>query len=84
MLSRWSGYEDEIREQIEGCIRRYRYTGSFPHYVFKTFEYAGRGIRPFYAFSLDEPIFDGMKTRIDTFGYDPETNEMRQYSKVGR
>ena len=28
-LSRWKGYNDEILEQIEGCIRRYRYTGSF-------------------------------------------------------
>lgn len=27
-LSRWRGYEDELHKQVEGCIRRYRYTGS--------------------------------------------------------
>jgi hypothetical protein len=28
-LSRWKGHDDEIRDQLDGCIRRYRYTGSF-------------------------------------------------------
>jgi hypothetical protein len=28
-ISRWKGRNDEIRQQLEGCIRRYRYTGSF-------------------------------------------------------
>ena len=45
-LSRWRGYEDEVVKQLEGCIRRYRYTGSFMNYVFRTLECAGRGIRP--------------------------------------
>lgn len=45
-LSRWQGHEDEIENQLEGCIRRYRYTGSFVNYVFRTLECAGRGIRP--------------------------------------
>lgn len=45
-LSRWQGHEDEIQNQLEGCIRRYRYTGSFVNYVFRTLECAGRGIRP--------------------------------------
>ena len=38
--------EDEIQNQLEACIRRYRYTGSFMSYVFRTLECAGRGIRP--------------------------------------
>jgi len=59
LLSRWLVYEEELRKQIEGCIRRYRYTGSFLNYVFRTLEYAGRGIRPFYAYSLNEPIHGG-------------------------
>jgi hypothetical protein len=84
MLSRWAGYDEEIQEKIEGCIRRYRYTGSFSHYVFKTLEYAGRGIRPFYAYSLDESIFDGAKRKIDNVGYDPETNEIKIYAKASR
>ena len=28
-LARWQGHEDEIQNQLEACIRRYRYTGSF-------------------------------------------------------
>src|SRR3989344_3098530 len=64
------GYEEEIQKQLEGCIRRYRYTGSFLNYVFRILEYAGRGIRPFYAYSLDEPIFDGTKRKIDNVSYD--------------
>jgi len=45
-LARWQGHEDEIQNQLEACIRRYRYTGSFVNYVFRTLECAGRGIRP--------------------------------------
>ena len=45
-FSRWRGHEDEIQNQLEACIRRYRYTGSFLNYVFRTLECAGRGIRP--------------------------------------
>jgi hypothetical protein len=64
-LSRWRGYEAEIRMQIERCIRRYRYSGSFLRYVFRTLECAGRGIRPLLAYSLNEPIFDLSRRRID-------------------
>ena len=60
-LARWKGYDDQIRQQLEGCVRRYRYSGSFLRYVFRTLEYAGRGIRPFYAYSLDEPATDQEK-----------------------
>jgi hypothetical protein len=68
LLSRWRGYEAEIRTQVERCIRRYRYSGSFLRYLFRTLEYAGRGIRPLQAYSLDEPIFDGSVCRIDAIG----------------
>ncbi len=64
-LSRWRGYEAEIRTQVERCIRRYRYSGSFLRYLFRTLDYAGRGIRPLLAYSLDEPIFDGSAHKID-------------------
>jgi hypothetical protein len=53
-LSRWRGYKEELREKLDGCIRRYRYTGSFIRYLYKTLEYAARGIRPSIAFSPDE------------------------------
>ncbi len=69
-LCRWRGYEEEVRKQLEGCIRRYRYTGSFLTYVHRTLECAGRGICPFYVYSLNEPVLGGAKTRIDTVGLD--------------
>lgn len=50
---RWRGHEDEMQHQLEACIRRYRYSGSFVCYVFRTLECAARGIRPARMFSLD-------------------------------
>ena len=70
-LSRWHGYDRELRRKLEGCIRRYRYTGSFIRYVYRTLEYAARGLRPFHAFSLDEPLPDGKRRKIDLIGQDP-------------
>jgi hypothetical protein len=79
-MSRWRGHDDEIRERLEGCIRRYRYTGSFSRYVFRTLEYAGRGISPLYACSLDDPIATGAREhKIDNVIRDPETNEIVSY-----
>jgi len=74
-LARWRGHEDKLREHLEGCIRRYRYSGSFFRYVFRTLEYAGRGLRSLC--SLDEPIAAGARVRkIDSVIHDPETNEI--------
>ncbi len=81
-LNRWQGYEEEVQKQLAGCIRRYRYTGSFLNYVFRTLEFAGRGIRPFYAYSLDEPVaWDTEKRKIENVIQDPETGEVRMYEK---
>lgn len=58
-------------------VRRYRYTGSFFKYVYRTLQYAGRGIQPFYAYSLDEPVaIDADKRKIENVVQDPETGEM--------
>ncbi len=57
MLSRWRYSSELLDEQIEGCIRRYRFTGSFLGYLYKTLVYSGRGLRPVY--SLDDPICPG-------------------------
>lgn len=65
VLSRWRGREAEVRANLERCIRRYRYTGSFLTYVFRTLTCAARGIRPIHAYSLDEPTFDGSVKRGD-------------------
>ncbi|MGH7826076.1 MAG: hypothetical protein ACREQ7_12990 [Candidatus Binatia bacterium] len=52
-IARWYGHEEELQSQLTACIRRYRYTGSFLTYVFRTLEYAGRGIMPARLYSLD-------------------------------
>lgn len=79
-LHRWQGHKDELEKQIQDCIRRYRYTGSFLHYLFRTLEYAGRGIRPFYAYSLDKPVaWDAKKTLIENVVADPETGRATMY-----
>jgi hypothetical protein len=57
ILSSWEGYEPLIQKRIECCIRCYRYSGSFMRYLFKTLEYAGRGLRPLTAYSLDNPSY---------------------------
>lgn len=56
-LSCWRGYDPLIRIRLECCIRCYRYSGSFMRYVFKTLEYAGRGLKPLIAYSLDDPTY---------------------------
>ncbi len=60
-MYRWKGYTDEVEGKIKGCIRLYRYTGSFLGYLFKTLEYSARGKPPLV--SLNDAIFDGNKTR---------------------
>ena len=53
-LYSWQGYDPLIQTRLECCIRRYRYSGSFMRYVFKTLEYAARGLKPLIAYSLDD------------------------------
>jgi hypothetical protein len=60
-ISRWKGYEYLLQKNIEGCIRCYRYSGSFMGYLFKTLEYAGRGLRPITEYSLDDSSYYGHK-----------------------
>ncbi len=71
-LSRWRGYDEELRAQLEGCIRRYRYTGSFIHYLYKTLEYAARGMQPPIAYSLDAAFLDGNRRKIDLIAQQPK------------
>jgi hypothetical protein len=52
VMSRWKHREGEIQKQIEGCIRRYRYSGSFLRYVFWTLHCAARGIPPSVSYVL--------------------------------
>jgi len=75
-ISRWKGYEYLIQKRIEGCIRCYRYSGSFMGYLFKTLEYAGRGLRPIVVHSLDDSPYPGGRKRIDTIAQNPETEKI--------
>jgi hypothetical protein len=45
-------------------------------YLFKTLEFAGRGLRPIVAYSLDDPLCSGEKRRIDRIAQNPETGEI--------
>lgn len=77
-MSRWEGYDEEIQKHLEACIRRYRYTGSFLKYLFRTLQYAGRGLRPLYTCSLHEPVaYGSRKCKIENVYKDAETNEIR-------
>ena len=62
-ISKWKGYPDGIIENIQQCIRCYRYTGTFIGYLYKTFLYSSRSLRS--TCSLNDPIGKGNKTRID-------------------
>ena len=52
-MSRWQGYDEKIQNHLEACIRRYRYTGSFIQYVFRTLQYAGRGLPSLYVYNVE-------------------------------
>jgi len=60
-LYSWRGYDPLIRIRIECCIRRYRYSGSFMRYTYKTLEYAARGLKPLIAYSLDDADYSGRR-----------------------
>jgi len=75
-ISCWRGYDHLIQRRIEGCIRCYRYSGSFMGYLFKTLEYAGRGVRPINEYSLEDSICSGKKRRIASIGKNSETGEL--------
>jgi hypothetical protein len=62
-ISRWRGYENSIQRRIENCIRCYRYSGSFMGYLFKTLEYAGRGLRPIVEYSFDDSSYAWQKKK---------------------
>ena len=72
-IYRWKEYTDEVPNKIVGCMKRYRYTGSYLGYLFRT--------RGYYAyakpklFSLDDNILEGTMKRIEKV----ETEEHYQY-----
>jgi len=82
-LRRWQGNDAEVQKQLAGCIRRYRYTGSFINYVFRTLELSARKFPPVYIYSLDQHIaWDSEKRFIDSVIEDPETGKARMYEET--
>ena len=79
-LRRWRGAESDIDGAIEGCIRRYRYTGTFFGYLFKTLEYSAYGLKPFH--SLDEYLPGTDMRRVEVVGQDPESGETRVSGQI--
>lgn len=80
-LRHWRGYTDLIDQNIDRCIRRYRHSGSFLVYLYRTLEYSGRGLKSLEAFSLDEcsPITE--KRKSESLIYDPTSGETRLFSR---
>ncbi|MEK7464081.1 MAG: hypothetical protein AAB610_03110 [Patescibacteria group bacterium] len=72
-IYRWKGYTDELEERMRGCIRLYKYTGTFLGYLFKTLEYSARGMAPLVKYSLDDTVYDGGETKINFVIHDQET-----------
>ena len=79
VLSRWVHYSDLLDEHLAACVRRYRFTGSFLGYVFKTLQYAGRGLR--YTYSLDKETYPG-HCLAQSVVQDSETGEARFYDRT--
>jgi hypothetical protein len=80
-LFKWKGYGEDINEKIRGCIRGYKYTGSFVGYLFKTLQYSARGMRPLQAWSLDDPVGEDGATRVDFVTQDMETGEVKLFGR---
>ena len=79
VLFSWKGYESELEDQLETCIRRYRFTGSFTTYLFRCLEYRGRGLKFLYSYSLDSQMLHGERRIVENVVKDPETGEIRLY-----
>ena len=83
-IERWRWYPDQIPEQLDRCIRCYRYTGSFMRYLFRTLEFAARGLWPYFTISLDENFSFMEKSRIDSVVKDPVSGEVRMFRSTKR
>lgn len=78
VLNRWADYCEEVDKKIKGCVSRYRYTGSFYGYVFKTLYCCVRYLR--HTYSLDKEVLPGV-TMADSLVQDVETGEIRMYER---
>ncbi len=65
-LKRWRGYENEMRDLLEKCIFRYRYSGSFIGYLYRTLQLSALALELLEAYSLDDVSMFTGKSRIET------------------
>ncbi len=72
-IRKWKGYTDCVEDKIKGCIRCYKYTGTFLGYLFRTLEYSARGLRPMIKYSLDDTVFDGEESKINYLIHDQQS-----------
>lgn len=72
-VKKWKGYTDDLEEKVQGCIRCYKYTGSFLGYLFKTLQYSSLGLAPLCKYSLDERVLDGDESRANYLIHDQQT-----------
>lgn len=75
-LRHWMGYDDLIIECLERCIRKYRYSGSFLGYLYRTLEYRGRALKPLESFSLNQPSQITERVAIDNVVKDMDTGKI--------
>mgnify|MGYP000843964338 FL=1 len=65
-LRRWRGYESEMFDLLEGCIFRYRYSGTFIGFLYRTLQLSALALEPLEAFSLDDISQVTGKSRVET------------------
>ncbi len=65
-LRRWRGYESGMFDLLEGCIFRYRYSGTFIGFLYRTLQLSALALEPLEAFSLDDISMITGKSRVET------------------
>lgn len=74
-LWRWKWFSHELPEKIESCIKRYRYTGTFVGYVYKSLEYSAMQLpKPQL---LDDTKLHGAVRKVESIIHDFGTGENR-------
>jgi hypothetical protein len=82
-MSPWRYHNESLHKTIAGCIRRYRYTGSFLRYLFRSLEYKSRKLPPMRILSLEDSSQFTGRSRLDFVVLDAETHEIRMFNQVG-
>jgi hypothetical protein len=74
-LWRWKWYSHELREKCKSCIYRYRYTGTFTGYLYKTLEFSAY-ILPKPQL-LDDTKLHGAIRKVDSVVQDSITGDLK-------